>query len=577
MREYSCRLRYHVFIVLLLIIGLPGTLYAVSLDNAKTEKLALHAVKGFQLDYTLDVSALSAGGVVYVDLESMSRALRLSNKREGSLLKITYDGNGRTTVCSLREGSNFAGFMLEKPGAGERVVQLRSAPVLWKGSLWLRAVDAARLFSLWMDREVVYDKAKNRIDAFLWSPQPGSGKSKIGLVRDQDRYISTGPIPQYKGPTVIKALEVNELANGVVIRFKASGAKTAASFIRPDKAGNASLTFETAKGDPADIFRTFSQGLLKEIRAIPLGNGAMQINITLNNEFYKVKSSEYQWDPRTNSYVVSIMSDIDVQAVYRAEKEKSIRQELARDLQKWKFDTIVLDAGHGGKDPGAVGLGGTLEKDIVLTIVRDLGAIIKKEWPDVKVVYTRSDDRFIPLKQRGKIANRNDGKLFVSVHCNAARNRSAKGAEVYILGPHKNQAALRVAMLENAAIKQEKDYKEKYKGFSEEHMIMSSLAQNAFTLQSKEAARHVLEGMEKKTKLNGRGVRQAGFMVLWTPSMPSLLVEAGYISNREEEKMLRRRSVQRDIARGIFNGLKQYRTSYEKRQVVSSSGVRSKG
>ncbi len=576
MSDHACRFRYHVFFLLLHIIVMPGSLSAVSLDNAQPEKLSLHAVKGFQLDYTLDVSAVKTGGVVYVNVESMSRALRLSNKKEGERLRIFYEENGRTTVCRLVEGSNFVGILPEKSVEGERIIHLRSAPILKNGTLWLRAVDAARLFSVWMDRQVVYEKDRGLIEAFLWSSKPGSGKSRIGLVRDQDRYISAGPVPQYKGPTTITGMRVDELANGVVIRFRASGAKTAVSFIKPDKTGNASLTFETAKGNPANIFRTFSQGLIKEIRAIPLGKGAVQVNIVLNTRFFNVKSSEYQWDSRTNTYVVSIMSDIDVQEVYRMEKEKRIRQDLARDLQKWRFDTIVLDAGHGGKDPGAIGLGGTREKDVVLNIVKDLGAVIKKEWPDIKVVYTRSDDRFIPLKQRGKIANRNDGKLFVSVHCNAAKNRSAKGAEVYILGPHKNQAALRVAMLENAVIKQEEDYQTKYRGFSEEHMIMSSLAQNAFTLQSKEAASKVLSGMEKKTSINGRGVRQAGFMVLWTPSMPSLLVEVGYISNRNEEKQLRSRSVQKNIARGIFNGLKQYRTSYEKQRFASDAGTRAK-
>ncbi len=553
---------------------MPGRLSAVSLDNAQQEKLSLHVVKGFRLDYKQQVSAVKAGGIVYVDLESMSRAMRLFNKQEGSELKIAYENGGQTSVCRIGEGNNFVSFAPEKFLAGGRVIQLRSAPVLQKGKFWLPAVDAARLFSLWMDREVVYDRAKRRIEAFLWSSRPGSRKKMIGLVGNQKNF---GAKPQDKRQTVITGMEVKKLTNGAVIRLRASGAKTAASFIKPDAQGTASLTLQSAEGNPADIFRTFKSGIVKQIRAIPLGSGAMQISIVLNTRYYKIKSSGYTWDPETNSYVVSFLNDIDVQEVYRTEKQKQITRELAKDLQKWKFDTIVLDAGHGGKDPGAIGPSGTREKDIVLKIVRDLGAIIEREWPDVKVVYTRKDDRFIPLKQRGKIANRNGGKLFVSIHCNAAKNRSARGAEVYILGPHKNEAALRVAMLENEAIKQEEDYKEKYKGFSEEHMIMSSLAQNAFTLQSKEVARHVLEGMEKKTKINGRGVRQAGFMVLWTPSMPSVLVEAGYLSNRQEEKMLLRRQVQIRIAQGIFNGLKQYRMSYERQRVASGSGERLKG
>ena len=577
MSEYSYRLRYHVLLVLLLTIVMPGTLSAASLDNARKTRLSIYVVKGFKLDYKQKVSAVKTGGTVYVDLESVSRAMRLLNKRNGSLLRMAYEEGGKTSVCRLRAGNNFVSFMHEKSDTGKRVVQLRSAPVLRKGRLWLPAGDAARLFSLWMDREVVYDRSKRKIEAFLWSSRPGSGRRTIGLVDERKSYKSDRAVPTQKSGTVITGLDLKELANGVIIRVNATGKKTPISFIKPDKQGTASLTLQNAKGNPADISRTFGKGLVKQVRAISLGNGAMQISIALNTRYYRVKSSECKWDSKRNCYVVSIMSDVDVQKVYRREKQRRITQALAKDLQKWKFDTIVLDAGHGGKDPGAIGPSGTREKDIVLKIVRDLGSIIRREWPNVKVVYTRVDDRFIPLKQRGKIANRNKGKLFVSVHCNAAKNRSARGAEVYILGPHKNDAALRVAMLENAAIKQEENYKEKYKGFSDEHTIMSSLAQNAFTLQSKEAARHVLEGMEKKTKINGRGVRQAGFMVLWTPSMPSLLVEAGYLSNREEEKMLRRRQVQIRIAQGIFNGLKQYRASYEKQRIVSGSRVRSEG
>ncbi|HED31038.1 MAG TPA: N-acetylmuramoyl-L-alanine amidase, partial [Prosthecochloris aestuarii] len=129
------------------------------------------------------------------------------------------------------------------------------------------------------------------------------------------------------------------------------------------------------------------------------------------------------------------------------------------------------------------------------------------------------------------------------------------------------------AMMENAVIKQEADYEERYRGFSEEYTIISSLAQNAFTLQSTEAARYVLEGLQEKTKLNDRGVRQAGFVVLWTPSMPSILVEAGYLSNHEEERVLRQKSTQQAIAKGIFNGLDRYREQYERQQVAAASAM----
>ncbi|WP_232319751.1 N-acetylmuramoyl-L-alanine amidase [Prosthecochloris sp. HL-130-GSB] len=439
--------------------------------------------------------------------------------------------------------------------------------------MYLPVTDAVRIFSLWIDRQITYDRRKASIEAFLWSAPPVSDDSRLGILSPEDRSIGAGIVKSFSGPTRLNALEVDELANGVIIRIRATGSPAVASFIKPDKSGMAYLTFQQAAVDLSEFSRTFTMGLIREIKALPLGNGAVQLSLAFNTGMFTIKSTRYDWDSRSNSYTISALTNVDVSEVYRQEKEKRIRQELLQDQQKWKFDTIVLDAGHGGKDPGAIGPAGTQEKTVVLNIVRELGGLIQKEWPDVKVVYTRSDDTFIPLKDRGKIANRHDGKLFVSVHCNAAKNRSAKGAEVYILGPHKNDDALEVAMMENAVIKQEADYEERYRGFSEEYTIISSLAQNAFTLQSTEAARYVLEGMQEKTKLNDRGVRQAGFVVLWTPSMPSILVEAGYLSNHEEERVLRQKSTQQAIAKGIFNGLDRYREQYERQQVAAASAM----
>ena len=562
---FCCRL----WMLFVLFVGMSAVAAAASPEEPVATSVTVHAVKGFQQEYSLNVAAVIKDKVMSVDMGALARALRLIHKREGDHLVIENTLDGKSSFCHLYEKNNFVRIDAADPSGETRVIQLQSPPVLRGETLYLPVADAARMFALWLDREVSYDRKRGRIDAFLWSSRPGSEVGSIGVVKPQDRDIRAGSAARHTGLTELTAMKINELVNGVVIRIKATGAESVASFIKPDASGMAYLTFKNAKGDPSMFLRAFSKGLLKEIKAIPLGGGAMQLSMSFNNTLFNLKSTQYHWDARTNTYIISVLTDVDVQQAYRQEKLKSIQQGLLHDQQKWKFDTIVLDAGHGGRDPGAVGPGGTQEKDVVLNIVKELGQILQKEWPDVKVIYTRTDDRLIALKQRGKIANQNDAKLFVSVHCNAAKNRKAEGAEVYILGPHKNDAALEVAMLENAAIKQEEGYEEKYKGVSEEHMILSSLAQSAFTLQSTTVARHVLEGMEQKTSINGRGVRQAGFMVLWTPSMPSVLVEAGYLSNPKEEKLLRQAGVQRDIARGIYNGLVRYRQHYEQQQLAS--------
>lgn len=530
----------------------------------------LHAVTGFQQGYTVRVAVRDSRQGREVDMASLASALRLIRHEQGNSLGLEDPSERHAGYCTLTAGGYFARITTATgapEGIAERLVQLSSAPVFQDGRVFLSLDAALRLLSVWMDRDFSYDPVTARITAFLWSSRPGSQLSGIGALSEGDRFIGLSGGSQAQ--TRLSGLQVDELANGVVIRIKASGRQSVASFIKPDADGKAYLTFQHATGDPSLFFRAFSRGLLKEVNAVRLDGGGMQVGLVFNTGLFSLKSTQYRWDQKTNAYVVSVLTDVDVQAVYQAEKEKAIMQGLLHDQEKWSFDTIVLDAGHGGKDPGAIGPGGTEEKGVVLNIAKDLGTIIRREWPGVKVVYTRSDDTFIPLKERGTIANRHNAKLFVSIHCNAARSRAAKGAEVYILGPHKNDDALQVAMLENAAIRQEEGYEERYKGFSEEHMILSSLAQSAFTLQSTEAARHVLEGMEAKTSINGRGVRQAGFMVLWTPSMPSILVEAGYLSNPQEERKLKKRSVQQAIAEGIFNGLKQYRNSYEQQQLAA--------
>jgi N-acetylmuramoyl-L-alanine amidase len=173
------------------------------------------------------------------------------------------------------------------------------------------------------------------------------------------------------------------------------------------------------------------------------------------------------------------------------------------------------------------------------------------------------------LHERGKIANQNGGKLFISVHCNASSSRSARGSEVYILGAHKTRASLDVAMLENSVIRQEADYTQAYKGFTEEFLIMSSMAQSAFARQSTSLAQHILNPGHRLAPDKRNGVRQAGFMVLWTPSMPSALVEVGYLSNPGEERILRDRQEQTKIAYAIFQGLQAYRKNYETSSMAS--------
>ena len=245
----------------------------------------------------------------------------------------------------------------------------------------------------------------------------------------------------------------------------------------------------------------------------------------------------------------------------------------AQDKEKYHLKTVVIDPGHGGRDIGAPG---TIkhEKDLVLEIGLKLGEYIKKHHPDVQVIYTRKTDTFIPLIKRSQIANKHQADLFISLHINANENRQAKGTETYVMGLHKTQSNLEVAKKENAAILYEEDYSRKYEGFdpnSAESYIIFSLMQNAYLKQSLKFASAVQKNFDHSTGLKNRGVKQAGFLVLYKTSMPRVLVEAGFLSNPDQEKYLNSKDGQKKIAYAIGQAFDDYKEKLEQQSVMLAS------
>ena len=229
--------------------------------------------------------------------------------------------------------------------------------------------------------------------------------------------------------------------------------------------------------------------------------------------------------------------------------------------------TVVLDAGHGGKDPGAVGQK-IKEKDINLEIILKLGELIKKNHPDVKVVYTRSKDVFVELVRRSKIATENKADLFISVHTNAAKSKTAKGTETYVLGLSRTDENLEIVKRENSVMLLEDDYTTRYEGFdpkSAESYIMFSFGHEKFLEQSINLAASVQEQFKNNNR-DDRGVRQGEFWVLRSTNMPSILVEVGYISNREEENFLAQSSSRQKLAESIYNAFSDYKADWTRKQ-----------
>ncbi len=230
-----------------------------------------------------------------------------------------------------------------------------------------------------------------------------------------------------------------------------------------------------------------------------------------------------------------------------------------------KVATIVIDPGHGGRDPGSSGKSAK-EKDVALKISLKFGAYIEKNMPDVKVIYTRKDDRYVALEERPEIANRAKADLFVCIHCTSLPGAPAYGTETYVMGLHKDKGNFEVAKRENSVMLFDENYKERYEGFdpeSPESYILFTLSQSAYQESSLRFAQKVEAQFKTKVGRYSRGVKQAGFWVLWKTSMPSVLIETGFLTNAKEENYLTTEAGQDKLALGIYRAFKEYKTEME--------------
>lgn len=231
---------------------------------------------------------------------------------------------------------------------------------------------------------------------------------------------------------------------------------------------------------------------------------------------------------------------------------------------------VVIDPGHGGPSLGARGAF-SLEKEIVLKVSKKLGVLVVKRHPDVELVYTRTTDTIIALEDRGTIANKVGADLFISIHANSNPKKTPYGTETYVMGLDKTDKNMDVALYENAEILHEDDYETKYEGYdpsSPESFIMFSFMQNTNMEQSLTFAAYVEEQFAKHAKRKSRGVKQGPFLVLWKTTMPSVLVEIGFISNSEEERYITSDRGQTEIAEAILHALSKYKAQWEKSRLT---------
>ena len=362
----------------------------------------------------------------------------------------------------------------------------------------------------------------------------------IALIDSSESFVLTTS-PLYN----INSISISNKINGTVIYIntskKFSKNMLAASITR---GGWLNLTIPGAIVDSLNIIESKLANPIRRVKTIQ-SNESAQISFLL-----KTKVDDFEINSDETFISISIRTALEQNA-----------ENLLKQRERWLIDTIVIDAGHGGKDPGAIGVTGLQEKTVNLDITKKLGKLIESNL-GIKVIYTRDEDVFIPLWKRTKIANDSGGKIFISIHANASSNPNVRGFETFLLRPGKTQDAIEVAQRENAVVAMEELYHE-YEKLSNDKLILYTMAQSAFMEQSEFFAAEIQNELDKVLTSPNRGVKQAGFHVLIGASMPNVLIEAGFLSNKNESKLLGKSSYRQKIAEAIFSSLVNFKDKYE--------------
>ena len=346
--------------------------------------------------------------------------------------------------------------------------------------------------------------------------------------------------------TNILGCQINKKENGTLIEIETNKyfdeSLVSASITR---GGWLNINVIGGELDSLSILKTINaNSQILRIRPIQMDQSA-QISFLLKNQF-----DDYSISTKNNKIDIALREN----SIINADKIKQLKK-------RWNLDVIVIDAGHGGKDPGCLA-NGLMEKTVTLDVAKKLGKMIEQEL-GIKVIYTRTEDEFVPLWKRTKIANDSGGKLFISLHVNASPNSSsARGFETFIIRPGKFDDATDVAQRENKVIELE-DSPKNYPTLTRENLIIATMAQSAFTKQSEFFAGEIQKELDKSFTSKNRGVKQAGFYVLVGASMPNVLVELGFITNRQDYNLISKSKYRTKMAKSIFDAILTYKNKYE--------------
>jgi N-acetylmuramoyl-L-alanine amidase len=483
------------------------------------------------------ISYILKNGISYIPITEFAKALNapVYLNKDASKAEVKFEEN------KLKITGRNQFFVLTDSEQKQQVYQIPVSTLLINDEIFIPVSYSARIFAVAAKKEILFNEADKNIEI-----RKASAVSKT-VPRPVKEEVET---PAVSSKYDVYGIEIEEKSNGTLIRLKSSH-KIPIPKNSIDK-NTLFVFFNNITFQPNLAKQVKPAGLVKNTQTRYISDKNVQIEFYLKEGF---SSHEISYAPDNNDLLIALHNKIF---------ESPVKSKIEELKNKWALDAIVIDAGHGGKDAGAIGVNGTREKDINLALALKLGNLIKKGMPDVNVVYTRSDDTFIELYKRGKIANEHGGKLFISIHCNSMPKKpsDASGFEVYLLRQGKTKDAIEIAEFENSVIKYE-DNPTRYKKLTDENFIFVSMAHSAFMRFSESFSDLLNQTWKKKVDTPTRGIKQAGFYVLVGASMPSVLIESGFLSNPQEERFLNTTAGQNEIARAIFESIRQYKSYYE--------------
>ena len=481
----------------------------------------------------LDTRVIYVGDVPFISLNGLARAFKARTyfRRETTKLVVFFP----SMQVKVAAGSSFLEF-------GSRMKQLPYSALFLDSEVYVPADAFMGLL-----KDLIFP-------ALVYSIDRGSTRH---IVADRFSTKSSIPFRERNGdrtPPTFSSQNINltdiayeEKENGLVVKFAATRSFRDSDFATFFKAGN--WFYLTIYGGVCDTLKFSSVNPIStilKVEAIPQGN-SLQLSFQFNREF---TSSDIHYDARSNQILLSLFYPLN----------KDIKKKIEEAKTAWVIDTIVLDPGHGGKDSGTPGHWGYMhEKDIALDVALRLGRLLEQK-KDLKVIYTRTTDKFIPLWRRPEIANKSGGKLFISLHVNSCETKSASGIEIYLLAPSESEDAIKVAEKENSVIQlEEEEDRRKYEGYDDIYNILANMVHSVNMKDSEKLAEIMSKNVSSKLSQRNRGVKQANFYVLVGASMPKILFEMGFNSNRSEAKKLNSKKYRQLVAETLYKSVVEFK------------------